>query len=252
MEKYNLSNDTFISNIERANAAYELLKKTPYALKHKPEVLFTLISTAVSLGIDPLRALNGGLYFVGEGKIEMLTVIMTSLILQKKHTYIKDDSDPTICYVTGTRADTGAFLKTSFSMQDAIVAGIDKNPNFKKYPKDMLFARAFSRLARQLFADVIGNCCYVEGELSDIKEEPAQQETSASKQETISDDQYIELVNILSENPETAENVNNVLSERNIIDLKQIPILWFERIMKRAAEEAAKREDSVSKEAVNE
>lgn len=252
MEKYNLSNDIFIRNIERSNATFELLKKTPYANKYKQDALYSIISTAISLGVDPLIALDGGLYF-HQDKIEMKSRLMSSLIRQKKHIIQKDDADPTICILTGTRADTGETLTASFSMKDAELAGLDKNMNYKKFPKDMLFARALSRLARQLFADVIGNC-YVEGELENVKDETGIEaviEKIAPIPKTISDEQFTILTAALSQNPELATIVNNVLEQKNITDLKEIPVAWYERIVRRAAEEEAKKLNSVSEEVKN-
>ncbi len=249
MEKYNLSNDIFIRNIERSNATFELLKKTPHATKYKPEALYAIISTAISLGVDPLIALDGGLYF-RQDKIEMSSRLMSSLIRQKKHIIQKDDSDPTICILTGTRADTGETLTASFSMKDAALAELDKNMNYRKFPKDMLFARALSRLARQLFADVIGNC-YVEGELVNLKDETVYEAPVISAPKTISDEQFTILTAALSQNPDLAAIVNNVLEQKSITDLREIPVAWYERIVRRAAEEESKKLNSVSEEVKN-
>jgi hypothetical protein len=56
-------------------------------------------------------------------------------------------------------------------VSDAQKAGLVKpGGGWTKWPKDMCFARALSRLARQLFSDVIG-IGYVEGEIKASDEE---------------------------------------------------------------------------------
>lgn len=55
---------------------------------------------------------------------------------------------------------------SSFSMQDAQAAGVLNNPTWKKYPKNMLFARAMSNGVRWYCPDVFsGNAVYVPEEL---------------------------------------------------------------------------------------
>jgi len=63
-------------------------------------------------------------------------------------------------------------LTTSFTYVEAVKAGLVKQGGgWTKWPKDMCFARALSRLARQLFSDVIG-MGYVEGEIGSIEIKP--------------------------------------------------------------------------------
>jgi hypothetical protein len=77
---------------------------------------------------------------------------------------VKEASDEA-CVLVGTRCDTGETQETSFTLEDAKKAGLVKvGGGWTKFPKDMCFARALSRLARQLFSDVIG-IGYVEGEI---------------------------------------------------------------------------------------
>lgn len=52
-----------------------------------------------------------------------------------------------------------------FTMEDAKRAELLANPSWKKYPKNMLFARCFSDMARTLFPDCIGGISYTPEEL---------------------------------------------------------------------------------------
>jgi hypothetical protein len=143
-----------------------MLLKTPHYAKMGAEGIFAIVSKASKIGIDPVEALNGGLYYV-KGKVEMSAQMMNALIREGKHSVTKDKrSDDTICILHGKRADTGDTWTESFSLQDAQRAGLINNPTWKAHPKSMLFARALSLLARQLFPDVIRGC-YVEGEIAD-------------------------------------------------------------------------------------
>lgn len=164
------------------------LMKMPHFQKMGKEGIFAVIAKAKSLNVDPLDALNGGLYFV-QGKVEMASALMNQLIRSCGHSVSKDPkSDDTKCILHGKRKDTGDIWTESFSIDEAKRAGIYKEAGpWGKYPRDMLFARALSRLARQLFADVIKGC-YVEGEISGAKEverDEAKREGSQNIQEAI-------------------------------------------------------------------
>lgn len=131
--------------------------------------IFAILQKAKSVGLNPLDALNGGMYFVN-GKVELSANTMNYLIRQSGHSIVKDDkSTKDICILRGKRIDNGDTMTCSFSIDDAKKAGIFKNV-WQSYPEDMLFARALTRLARQLFPDVTKGC-YIEGEIPrDMKE----------------------------------------------------------------------------------
>lgn len=129
----------------------------------KAGVMMIMLS-ARELGIPPMQALNGGINIIN-GKAEISARMMSALIRKNGHEIkIKEISD-TSCTLMGIRADTKQSEEASFTVADAQKAGLIKpNGGWVKCPKDMCFARALSRLARQLFSDVIG-IGYVEGEI---------------------------------------------------------------------------------------
>ena len=164
-----------ITDFKDTQTLCELLLKTPHFSKIGAEGIFAIIETAKSLDIDPRIALSGGLYYT-KGKVEMSARMMSALIRAKKHSISKDPtSNETICILHGKRADNGDVWTVSFSIDEAKKAGLVRpNSPWTNFPSDMLYARALSRLARQLFTDIIGNC-YVEGEISldpNVKEIP--------------------------------------------------------------------------------
>lgn len=130
----------------------------------KAGVMMIMLS-ARELGISPMQALNGGLNII-QGKVEISARMMNALIRKAGHQIRVIECTDTQCTLEGKRCDTGEIQRSSFSIADAQKAGLVKQGGgWTKFPKDMCFARALSRLARQLFSDVIG-IGYVEGEIS--------------------------------------------------------------------------------------
>lgn len=131
----------------------------------KGGVMMIMLS-ARELGIPPCQALNGGINLI-KGKIEISARMMNALIRRAGHQLTTVELEDTHCTVMGKRCDTGETQTLTYSIKDAQKAGLVKSGGgWEKFPKDMLFARAMSRLARQLFSDVIG-IGYVEGEIKD-------------------------------------------------------------------------------------
>ncbi len=130
--------------------------------------IFMILLAAKELGIPPMQALNKGIYNI-QGSIEISARLMTAMIRRAGHSIIVKECSADICIMQGKRADTGDTFTAQFSKEDAIRAGLLSRKNWKDYPEDMMYARAMSRLARRLFADVIGTA-YVEGEIRDLKE----------------------------------------------------------------------------------
>lgn len=129
--------------------------------------IFMVLLAARELGISPMLALNGGIWNI-QGKIEISARLMNGLIRRAGHSIKVIESTDTICRLLGKRTD-GDGYECTFSIEDAIKAGLHKSNTYMKYPADMLYNRCMSRLARRLFSDVIGTA-YIEGEIKDAKE----------------------------------------------------------------------------------
>lgn len=124
-----------------------------------------IMLAARELGIPVMQALNGGINII-QGKIEISARMMSALIRKAGHSVTIKESTDVSCTLVGRRADTGDYATVVYSIQDAQRAGLIKpTGGWAKNPKDMCFARAMSRLARQLFSDTIG-IGYIEGEIS--------------------------------------------------------------------------------------
>lgn len=161
-----------IDDIQETRVLVDSLLKTKHYQRLGPEGIFAIIQKAKATNVNPLDALNGGMYYV-QGKVEMSAFMMNQLIRQAGHSISKDEqSDDTVCILHGKRVDTGDTWTEIFSIDDAKRAGIYREgTGWTKYPRNMLFARALSNLARMLFPDVIQGC-YVEGELGSELIEP--------------------------------------------------------------------------------
>ncbi len=123
-----------------------------------------IMLSARELGIPAMQALNGGLNII-QGKVEISARMMSAMIRKAGHQITVKENTNSSCTLIGKRCDTGETLTASFTVAEAQLAGLVKTGGgWTKWPKDMCFARALSRLARQLFSDVIG-IGYVEGEI---------------------------------------------------------------------------------------
>ncbi len=156
--------------------------------------VMTLMLSARELGISPMSALNGGLNII-QGKVEISARMMNALIRRAGHSIKTLECTDTMCKLQGKRSDNGDTEDVTFSIEDAKKAGLVKpGGGWSKYPSDMLYARALSRLARRLYPDVIG-CSYVEGEIIDAKVEVVRNDNPMP---IIVDDDKIHLIEFIT------------------------------------------------------
>lgn len=162
-----------------------------------------IMLAAREYGIGPAQALNGGLHII-EGKVELSARMMSALIRRSKHKLHIVESTDEKCTIRGVRADTGEVHVVTYTIEMAQKAGLIKEKGgWKRTPEDMLFARTLSRLARQLFSDVIG-IGYIEGEIS--SPQASNEEIEPSKEWTMKD-----LMDITTESPAITTEYLNLL-----------------------------------------
>lgn len=243
-----------LMEIEQTQRMAAALMKTPHYAKIGEVGVFTIVQKAKSIGIPVLDALNGSMYFVN-GKVELSANAMNYMIRSKGHSITKDPkSSAAICILHGKRIDNGDTWLASFSIEEAKRAGIYKN-TWEKYPEDMLFARALTRLARQLFPDVIKGC-YVEGEIRDAtdaewmdkhqdKAEPVktlQIQQQAPKVPRISIDQIRILDDLIAEDELFRGTVLDLLKKHGATCLAEIPAPLYQRVYQHCYENDCKRQ----------
>ena len=233
--------EVMMKDLQNTQKMCQLLMQTPHYQNLGAHGIFAIVEKAKSIGVDPMDALNGGMYFV-HGKVEMTSAMMNQQIRTAGHSITKDKkSDDTICILHGKRSDNGDTWVESFSLEDAKKAGILRN-QWLKYPKDMLFARALSRLARQLFPDVIKGC-YVQGEIEpgafDTKVEPMIEEAPS---ENITEEEASALDQLIGDDHKYRECVMNFIRKQYQAEsLGDMPRIIYEKILPVATQKFEER-----------
>jgi len=233
----------YLTELKDTQDMCSLLMKTPHYSKMKAEGIFAIIQTAKSLNINPIQALQGGLTIIN-GKVEMGARMMAALIRSQKHSITRDSkSDDTICILHGKRNDTKDCWTESFSIEEAKKAGIYRGV-WITYPRDMLYARALSRLARQLFPDIIGNC-YVEGEIKDDPNIIADKNYSEDVEiiqaplDQRTKEEVEELESLLAEVPNYKTDIDSFLARKNILDYIDMPKEMYTKVLENAKQKIA-------------
>jgi len=266
------ADDNMLAEIQNTQKMCQMLMQAPHYKRMGAEGVYAIIEKAKSIGVQPLDALNGGMFYV-QGKVELTAAMMNQLIRMNKHSITKDKrSNEQICILHGKRADNGDTWVASFSIEEAKRAGIFRN-QWQKYPQDMLFARALSRLARQLFPDIIKGC-YIQGEISDAPPlntppEPSgvhnddsvssdvQNDDNVSETltietqpvETITNEEFEELDGWLGDNHQLRGNIAMYLKKKyGVTDFKLMPREIYDHAIKRAKQQHAEAEQAYGEE----
>ena len=160
-----MKSQNIMMEIESAQKLCSQLMRTPHYSKLGESGIFAIVQKSKSIGMDPLDALNGGMYFV-QGKVEMSGQSMLALIRSKGHSVSMDPKSTDIRVIMyGKRCDNGDTWRVEFSVEDAKRQGIYRG-QWEKMPKVMCMWRCVSQLGRFLFSDVLKGV-YVQGEISE-------------------------------------------------------------------------------------
>lgn len=116
------------------------------------------------LGIGPVTAMTG--IYIVKGRVTLSANLMAAAIRRSgRYDYRVKRLDATACEIVFT--DSGTEIGTSsFSIKDAENAGLTGD-NWRKFPRNMLFARAMSNGAKWYCPDVFGGPVYTRDELDD-------------------------------------------------------------------------------------
>lgn len=239
-----------LADIENMQTMCQKLMKTPHYAKMGPEGIFAVMAKAKSMNVNPLDALNGGMYYV-KGKVEMSGQMMLALIRQAGHSVTMDPkSTQTNVTMHGKRVDNGDTWTVSFSVDDAKKAGTYSDGGvWNKYPQVMCSWRCVSMLGRFLFSDVIKGC-YVEGELSmaPALDSPVQVDLGDAEviqKPLVTSRQILDLVKLLEYDPEYRGTVIKRLNDLGINSLEMMPVDLYDRVYsaaKKKIEEMQKQE----------
>jgi hypothetical protein len=130
------------------------------------------------LGFGPIASMTG--IYIVKGRVTLSANLIAAAVKGSgRYNYRVTKHDAEICSITFYEG--GEIIGTStFSMNDAAQAGLGGD-NWKKYPRNMLFARAMSNGAKWYCADVFGGPVYtpdelgapVDGETGEVIDMPA-------------------------------------------------------------------------------
>ena len=164
-EPYRILPDVYDLSTKLANTEF-----VPASLRGKPAAIAACVLAGRELGIGPMSSLQN--LIVIDGRPTMTSLLMRQLIFAAGHSIHYAESTDFRCIVKGRRRGEEEWTTITWTMDQAKKAGLDTKSNWRKYPKQMLQARATGELARLAFADCLGGMGYLEDELVEI--EPGQ------------------------------------------------------------------------------
>lgn len=126
------------------------------------------------LGLPPFASMTG--INIIQGKPTLSAALMGTVIQRSgTHRYVVTKmEDEAVSIAFSEKLDgvwTSCGPDSTFTMKDAIKAGLFTTANYKKYPRNMLYARALSNGAKWYCAGVFGGPVYVPEELGAIVDE---------------------------------------------------------------------------------
>ena len=151
----------------------------PKGLRGKPAEIAACILTGREIGVGPMQALAK--IHVIDGRPSMSAELMRSLVMAAGHeisypTYTDDKVT-----AVGRRGDSAKTTEVTWTLKDAQRIGVATKDTWKKYPRQMLAARATSELCRLLFPDALGGISYTNDEAEELSAEETKTTVSRSK-----------------------------------------------------------------------
>lgn len=138
-----------------------------------PEEAFIVILTGAEYGAPPMRSLRG--FHVISGKACPTADFLASLVLSSgkcKRWVFLERNDERVTLET-LRVGYDQPSVSTWTMERAAKAGVTNNPTWKKFPAQMLSARAIAELARQVYPDVCAGM-YTPEEFDDASQQTPQ------------------------------------------------------------------------------
>ena len=143
---------------EHLNTLWKLARLTthsemvPRALRGRPDAMLAVMVYGAELRLPPMTALRG--IFIIEGTPTCSAKLMRALILRAGHRLEIREATPERAVLYGERADGQGSSLVTWTLDDAKTAGLLGKDVWKRYPRQMLKARATSELARDIFPDI--------------------------------------------------------------------------------------------------
>ena len=188
----------------------------PKSLRGKAPAVLACILTGREMGVGPMESLQK--IHVVDGKPTLSAELMRSLVLRAGHAIeFRTLTDEKVT-IAGRRAGGESWTEVTWTIKDAQRVGVAGKDVWKKYPRQMLSARATSELCRLLFPDALGGVSYTPEEIGDVDDAPVTV-TRADKPTTVKRRQPVEKPAPV-EAPVTAdpEPVDEDITEAEIVD----------------------------------
>jgi hypothetical protein len=121
--------------------------------------LGTLLLCGMERGLTVAQALAG--MYILNGRPAMYVKTARALVLSSGHladlaVQMKGEGQSRACVCTVQRKGIASPMVVEFGIQDAIRAGLTRNPTWAAYPDRMLRARAIGYALEDMFSDVLG------------------------------------------------------------------------------------------------
>lgn len=139
------------ANKDRMDLARALARSeaVPKRYWNRPDDIFATVLHGAEMGLSASIALNN-IYMI-EGTPTFAARFVLGLMLRRGFVQFRERTDERV--VVYGRRPNGTHLQVTWTLADARRAGLADKQNWKKFPRQMLTARAVTELGRTLFAD---------------------------------------------------------------------------------------------------
>lgn len=152
----------------------------PQAFRGKPESVMAAMLTGREVGLGPMSALQR--IHVIQGKPAVDAQGQRALVLAAGHEIWQEETTPNSCTYAGRRAGSENVQRVTWTLKDAERAGLASGTGWKKYPRQMLAARASAELCRIVAPDAIQGLGLTVEELEDTQPAPKPRRATSTTQ----------------------------------------------------------------------
>jgi hypothetical protein len=142
-------------NFDSISKAANALQKSGYFKDVTSEAqAIVKVMAGAELGLPPFASMSG--IHIISGKPALGSNVIATLVKNDpRYNYKIVECNNKVCTIAWTE-DGQPVGESSFTMDEATTAGLTNNPSWKKFPSDMLFARAITRGARRFAPGIFG------------------------------------------------------------------------------------------------
>ena len=142
-------------NFDSISKAANALQKSGYFKDVTSEAqAIVKVMAGAELGLPPFASMSG--IHIISGKPALGSNVVATLVKNDpRYNYKIVECNNKVCTIAWFE-DGQPVGESSFTMDEATTAGLTNNPSWKKFPSDMLFARAITRGARRFAPGIFG------------------------------------------------------------------------------------------------